>query len=531
MPAGDDWLAKLLAGLVLMHFVVAMVIFLDIVWYEEREHTNSEHLVLYQGNQQGERNEERDNLQWTFPIHVGDDTEEIPHPALSYFKGRTDTPEDIKESMTVPRFFDSTHASYYNAPSIREYLGNGVHLMTPQQASSIGSFIDSPNGPLETFFVSIASYRDPECSRTIAELYTWAQHPERIRVAIIDQRLSGDPICGANCDEFPILCQYQHLMDRTEVKATLSVGPVFARHLAHRHYRGEYFALQMDAHVRFTDGWDETLVGQWKATRNEMAVLSTYPLDVDKLDAKTHQPLHKSRAVMCRSDFEGEGPLRHLRHGKQPDRLGDGTQVLQPFWAAGFSFARGHFLIQVPYDQHLPMVFQGEEISIGLRGFTYGYDYYTPDFGVIFHIYAVREHKEERRKVHRFWENSIHYQGIGAGAMKRLNTIIEMEDYPRNEWCTEDEAYYGLGDVRKTKKFFNVFGIHVQEKYVEKDLCTFVGKPMMKIFKPALRKNRMGIDYDKIDYRFVGSKTEHKLQEEPKKAEPDGFKRFGLHNQ
>ena len=33
---------------------------------------------------------------------------------------------------------------------------------------------------------------------------------------------------------------------------------------------------------------------------------------------------------------------------------------------------------------------------------------------------------------------------------------------------------------------------------MEGHLCQFVGKPMMKVFKPALRRNRMGLDYDKI---------------------------------
>jgi hypothetical protein len=33
-------------------------------------------------------------------------------------------------------------------------------------------------------------------------------------------------------------------------------------------------------------------------------------------------------------------------------------------------FGRGHFVVNVPYDQHLPWIFQGEKISIGLRGFS-----------------------------------------------------------------------------------------------------------------------------------------------------------------
>jgi len=68
-----------------------------------------------------------------------------------------------------------------------------------------------------------------------------------------------------------------------------------------------------------------------------------------------------ARPIMCVSDFEGEGANKHLRHGQQPEGPAGikGQPTLHPFWAAGFSFARGHFVVQVPYDQHLPMVFQG----------------------------------------------------------------------------------------------------------------------------------------------------------------------------
>ena len=77
--------------------------------------------------------------------------------------------------------------------------------------------------------------------------------------------------------------------------------------------------------------------------------------------------------------------------------------------------------MQVPYDQFLPMVFQGEEINIGMRGFTYGYDYYTMEHSVCFHMYAIRENKAKRKNVKLFWENSNNFNGVEAKAMKRLN--------------------------------------------------------------------------------------------------------------
>ena len=60
------------------------------------------------------------------------------------------------------------------------------------------------------------------------------------------------------------------------------------------------------------------------------------------------------------SDYEGMMPARYLRHGAQPEEepsIYDMPQ-LEPFWAAGFSFSRGHFKMRVPYDAYQPMVFQ-----------------------------------------------------------------------------------------------------------------------------------------------------------------------------
>eukprot|EP00957_Ditylum_brightwellii_P166361 12664644-Ditylum_brightwellii.AAC.1 len=72
-----------------------------------------------------------------------------------------------------------------------------------------------------------------------------------------------------------------------------------------------------------------------------------------------------------------------------------------------------------------------------------------------------------------------------------------------NLWDHTDEKKYGIGKVRTTQKFFDTFGIHTKTQTVEGHLCRFVGRPMQNKFIPALRTNGMGIDYDKIDYKFV----------------------------
>lgn len=461
-------------------------------------------------------------LQHTFPVHATGDMEFIDHPGIflankesmrKIIEKNPSIPADGK--MSVPKFWSPT---CYGPEGVRHFLGDyGQRLITPEEAAQIGSY--SRDG-LETIFISVASYRDPECQPTVEDIFLRADHPDRLRVAVVDQRAEhdsvppcGQPVVPCEEDQSQVMCRYAHLIDVYDVPAILSVGPVFARHLANRLYRGEYYAMQVDSHVRFIEHWDTNLLDQWKSAKNEMGVISTYLSDItDSIDPVTHANTHPGRPIMCKTDYEGDGKLKHLRHGQQPEGAPGihGEPTLHPFWAAGFSFARGHFVVQVPYDQYEPMVFQGEEIFMGLRGFTYGYDYYTAETSVAFHMYAIKKNKEKRKKVKLFWENSNLYPGSAVQGMKRLNGIIGMGDVGET-FYDADERTYGLGQVRPKEKFYKLYGIHTDTKKVEDHLCQFVGKPMHAMFKPYLRENRMGIDFSKIDFEYkdpdAGKKT------------------------
>ena len=230
-----------------------------------------------------------------------------------------------------------------NSSGVRRYLGNyGSRLMTPKEAESIGSRIPNKNGVtiedghgggsgddnlLDTIFVAISSYRDWQCSRTVESIFGRAAHPERIRVGVVDQvRIDVDAPCSipplGPCDEFPnqMTCRHRHQIDYLTVDAGLSVGPVFARHLGHRLYRGEYFAIQSDAHVDYVLGWDVDIIDQWRTAKNEMAILSAYLSGIeDHMNITTGVRTSSSRPIMCMSDFEGGDGGRHLRHGQQPE--------------------------------------------------------------------------------------------------------------------------------------------------------------------------------------------------------------------
>lgn len=65
------------------------------------------------------------------------------------------------------------------------------------------------------------------------------------------------------------------------------------------------------------------------------------------------------------------------------------------------------------------------------------------------------------------------------------------------------EDIYGIGAVRTPEKFYEVFGIDVTKKKTERHLCSFVESGQMhNQFVKLIRKDGMGVDYSKINYKF-----------------------------
>ena len=362
-----------------------------------------------------------------------------------------------------------------------------------------------------TIFLMIASYRDFQCRDSIASALERARFPKRVKVGAVQQNRETDIGCAepeVPCAEKPeqTLCKYKDQIRVFDMDARDATGPVYARHIGYRMYRGEAFALQIDAHCVFVNNWDEDILMQWRATRNDMAVLSTYLTDVQGSVTPRGDSTRRTRPIMCNSDFEGRPPARYLRHNSQPEAVPviQDEPMLQPFWAAGFSFARGHFLVKVKYDCCLPMVFMGEEISIGIRAWTHGYDMYAPQRSVVFHEYA--QNSKRRATVPKFWESN-RKNGDGVKSLKRLTALIGMAPDVL-DYDTKDADIYGLGKKRDVQKFYDLFLVDVRKKTAQ-PLCKLVegGALHRHVHSEHLKPD--GIDYDNVDLDTQAFLDEH----------------------
>ncbi|WP_446743908.1 GlcNAc-transferase family protein [Silvibacterium acidisoli] len=285
-------------------------------------------------------------------------------------------------------------------------------------------------------FISIASYRDLQLGPTVEDCLRKAAHPERLRFGICWQHgaeelpleLFSDP----NCRVFDI--------DWRE-----SRGACWARAAIMDLWQGEEWFLQVDSHCRFAPRWDETLLRMAAECGSAKPILSTYatPFTPDANEQLTERPLQ-----MLLQGFSPEGILT-LKPGDfnvKPDR-----PVRARFVSAGFLFAPGSFVAEVPYNPEL--YFLGEETALTLRAFTHGYDFFHPPETVIWHDYIRADAKKH-------WGD--HQAQTSAQPWSQLDEASRAK--VRRLMLGEDTGRFGLGAARTLADYEAFSGINLQQQ-------------------------------------------------------------------
>jgi hypothetical protein len=231
-------------------------------------------------------------------------------------------------------------------------------------------------GPLapknNLIFVSVASYRDPQLLPTLTNCIRKASNPERLRFGVCWQRDTKDP---------PLPISGDPRLRVLDVNWRESKGACWARAEIMKLWRGEDWFLQVDSHCRFADGWDAVLLRAMAETGSDKPILSTYasPFTPGENEVLGGGPLQ-----MVFQAFTPEG-IPQLRPGEFPPGRISKRPLRARFVAAGFLFAPGRFVEEVPYDPEL--YFMGEESAMTVRAFTHGFDLFHPAETVVWHDY------------------------------------------------------------------------------------------------------------------------------------------------
>lgn len=292
-------------------------------------------------------------------------------------------------------------------------------------------------------FVSIAAFRDPECQKTLVDLFEKAARPERVHVGLIRQH---DPVEDAAW--LALQPERRGQVRELSFHWRDGLGVCWARFLAQALWRGEDYFLQIDSHMRFEPGWDEILIADLAGCPTADAVIAAAPPPY-LTPGDTLSDLFPG--VLRTDGFEPSGALRFtgLWLPAPLERY-----VRMPFLLAGCLFAPGRLIAEIPYDPYA--AFSTEEVSYALRLFTHGWDIYAAPRRSIWHQYkrdnrvvrgdmtdlgfSMRNNEWTARAFHRFNHMTGHTTVLDAPVLVDLDLF----DLGEARGLPEFEAWTGV---------------------------------------------------------------------------------------
>ena len=352
-------------------------------------------------------------------------------------------------------------------------------------AAALPAAFSSKRDPIETdsIFVSVASFRDDECARTIRDMFVKAKFPRRLFIGAIQQNDPADKNMDCMPEEYATCppgswCAADNVRVR-KVSAVSAKGPTFGRYVAMLMYRNEKYFMMIDSHNRFVREWDYRLIAMYRLIPSKKGVLSHYPSawvnDGQSLENQGHV------TVMCNGHYIGTGFIR--MDGMVMER--SAVPRLQPFSAAGFLFADAKMVMEVPFDPNLDFLFDGEEILYSARMWTHGWDLYAPSESILFHYY-IRSHAPRVWSVpnNNWWP---HQQVSNARVQLFLKVTVENstelmvteEKVRKSPRSFEDQRRlladldkYGLGQDRTLEDYWKFAMVDPLKRKTSNDYCT-----------------------------------------------------------
>jgi hypothetical protein len=351
------------------------------------------------------------------------------------------------------------------------------HQQINQQTSNIQPSHDS-------IFVSIASYRDPETSKTIEDLFLKAKYPHRVFVGVCQQNANSDPDCltTTTAKKFS---QNIRIIRMSHFDAQ---GPMYARsRIEQELFQDEMFFLQIDSHMLFERWWDEQCIQQLAQCPSDKPIITTYPHDFDRLTRKyvilpngVKKPLGSIPPTFIRfREFH-----KRLKFSEQ-EKVIFGSFPTKPYpsllWAAGFSFSLGRLIKEVPCDPNCPFIFVGEEMSMALRYYTHGWDLFAPVTNIVYHLL-----KRTYRKT--FWEQVYKKECVVDEQTRQQRKMAEEQGIKRLHLLLRgklNDNIYGLGKQRTIQEWEDYVGINIQAQTANerafRGISPFAGPDEIKI--------------------------------------------------
>lgn len=328
----------------------------------------------------------------------------------------------------------------------------------------------------ETIFVCVPSFRDTETAATLFDLFEKSACPFRITVGLCQQNLPGD---------VHVMTRYRQLVKTSgshdfsnqirilSMDAHQAKGPTYARHLIEtRLYRNEKFYLCIDSHMCFVYNWDRKCVKNLYECPSRKPIVSFLPQDFIPMERyqvkKDQDPKPPTFMYINRPHRETfQVPELKAHEFKNLPRACYPSSWL----TAKFLFTLGDFVKQVPSDPLTVFVpSELEDWSLSVRGYTHGWDVYTPMEMLAQHMYincykcpmflSVKEN-----------------QGLSHASVYRLRKLLGDTSTQDIKSINMDAHldFYGLGQKRTLHDFYECIGYDLRNHSLDNEKHAFMG--------------------------------------------------------
>jgi hypothetical protein len=301
----------------------------------------------------------------------------------------------------------------------------------------------------QKIFIQIASYRDPQLLTTLNDCISKSKYPENLVFSIAWQH-SVD-------DEWDTLGEYTNdsRFKIVDIDYRDSKGACWARSRLQQNYTDEQYTLQLDSHHRFIENWDEELINMYNQlidSGTQKPLLTSY---ISSFDPENDPDARVSVPWKMNFDrFIPEGAVFFL-----PAGIDNYKELSEPiparFYSAHFAFAAGSFVTEVPHDPEY--YFHGEEISIAVRAYTWGYDLFHPHKIIAWHEYTRKGRTKQ-------WDDDKTWGDKNSNSHLRNRKLFEMDGLTKDI----DFGIYDFGAVRTLEEYERYAGISFKKRAVQK---------------------------------------------------------------
>jgi glycosyltransferase involved in cell wall biosynthesis len=296
-------------------------------------------------------------------------------------------------------------------------------------------------------FIQIASYRDPELVKTIKSILENAKNPKNIRFGICRQYHPEDGF--DSLEEYKDDKRFRVI----DVLYSESKGVCWARNLTQTLYEGEEYTLQIDSHMRFEKNWDSEFIKMIKQLQKdgfEKPLLTGYVSSFNPENDPAERVKEPWRMVFDR--FIPEGAVFFL-----PETIPGWEKLKKPiparFYSAHFCFTLGQFSEEVQHDPEF--YFHGEEISIAVRAYTWGYDLFHPHKTLVWHEYTRNGRTKQ-------WDDDPDWGNKNVRSHQKNRKLFGMDGEQQS-----DMGKYGFGPNRTLRDYEIYAGIRFDNRSVQ----------------------------------------------------------------